>query len=72
MAISSEVSMFVAVSPVVSGDDVGVVADADAAAASEAATTGSALAVVVLVGAGVAVTFVGFVVPLLLDETVSS
>ena len=63
--------MFVAVSPVVAGDDVGVVADADAVAASEA-TTGSALAVVVLVGAGVAVTFVGFVVPLLLDETVSS
>ena len=71
MAISSEVSMFVAVSPVVAGDDVGVVADADAAVASEA-TTGSALAVVVLVGAGVVVTFVGFVVPLLLDETVSS
>ena len=63
--------MFVAVSPVVDGDDVGVVADADAAVASEA-TTGSALAVVVLVGAGVVVTFVGFVVPLLLDETVSS
>jgi len=63
--------MFVAVSPVVASDDVGVVADADAAVASEA-TTGSALTVVVLVGAGVAVTFVGFVVPLLLDETVSS
>lgn len=67
--------MFVAVSPVVSGDDIGVVADSDAVAtATAAAATGSALTVVVLVcaGAGVAVTFVGFVVPLLLDETVSS